>query len=70
MIIDVVTVCMAEFNHDVALQDRAPMQQRYLSDYMAGLGGPPGMDGESSKAALLREVQDYVAGNKQVRVCR
>lgn len=43
------------------------MQQRFLPDYMAGLGGPPGMEGDSSQAELLREVQEYVAENQQVR---
>jgi len=51
----------------MSVQDRAPLQQRFLADYMAGVGTPPGMEGDSSKAELLREVQEYVAGHKQAR---
>lgn len=48
------------------VQDRAPLQQRFLSEYMAGVGGLPGMDADTSQAEVLREVQEYVTENQQV----
>lgn len=41
------------------------MEQRYLADYVAGVGGPPGLGGEKPAAELLRDVQDYLGQHQQ-----
>ena len=42
------------------------MEQQHVAAFLAGSGGPPEMTGEDRRGALLRDMQGFITGRRQV----
>ena len=49
------------------LQERCGVEQKHIGPYLGGQGGPPLMQGTDSQGVFLKETQQWITEEEQVR---